>query len=176
MNDGELESCIARTAEGNADALHCLYGELGDAVYALARAVTHDQLVAQDVLQDVFIKVYAAAGCYLPHGKPRAWVMRIARNEAISALRKRKRELPTDLQAMEVPQRESEFTTPEHVDMDRALKRLAPLEREIVLLSVLGGLTNREVAKLLGIPSGSVSWRYRAAIGKLRESLSGVEW
>lgn len=173
MNDGELESCIARTAEGDADALHRLYGELSDAVYALARAVTRDARVAEDVLQDVFVKVYAAAGRYRAKGKPRTWVLRIARNEAISALRKRKRELPTDLQAMEIPQRESEFT-PEHVDMDRALEGLAPLEREIVLLSVLGGLTNREVAKLLGIPSGSVSWRYRAAIGKLRESLSGL--
>jgi RNA polymerase sigma-70 factor (ECF subfamily) len=173
MSDGELDICIARTAAGDPRALYRLYDELGGAVFALAKSVTGDGRLAEDVLQDVFIRVHAGAKKYRAGGKPRAWVMRIARNEAVSTLRRRRREIPADSPADESAGGEGGAeAVPDRLELDRALGDLAPVEREIVLLSVLGGLPNREVAKLLGIPAGSVSWRYRAAMKKLRESLS----
>lgn len=173
MSDGELDGCIARTAGGDAGALHEIYTELRGAVFALALSVTGDRPLAEDVLQDVFVKVYAGA-CSYRRGNPRAWIMRIARNQAISALRKRRRELP--VQEPREGREGSEGDTasvPEALELNRALETLDGTEREVVLLSVLAELPNREVAGLLGIPRGSVSWRYRTAIEKLREYLSG---
>lgn len=173
MSDGELENCVARTAGGDASALHALYEELGSAVFALARAITGDSQLAEDVLQDVFIKLYAAARSYRRQGKPRAWVMRIARNEAISAYRKRRREIPSETVAAEASSTGSQADAADTVALNDALSGLECRDREIVVLSVVGGLADRELAELLGIPQGSVSWRRRAALGRLRETLAG---
>jgi RNA polymerase sigma factor (sigma-70 family) len=174
MSDGELDICLARTAGGDAGALHELYNELGSAVFAVARTITGDRQLAEDVLQDVFIKVFASANTYRKGGKPRAWVMRIARNQAISVLRKRRWEVAAGTD--NTPDTRIESNTeavPETVELNRALDTLARADREIVLLSVLGELSNREVASMLGIPKGSVSWRYRNALSKLKDLLSG---
>jgi RNA polymerase sigma factor (sigma-70 family) len=170
MNDGEMERCIARAAGGDTDALHSLYDALRCAVFALALAVTRDRQLAEDVLQDVFVQVYAGAGSYRG-GKPRAWIMRIARNRAISVLRKRKHELPLP----EPAPGENAAAAPElseAPDLEAALAALDGRDREIVVLSAVAELTNREIAGVLGMPQGSVSWRYRRAMSELRERLA----
>lgn len=174
MSDNELDALIARTADGDAEGLRGLYDALGSAVYAVARAVTGDRHLAEDVLQDVFVQVYLKARTYRRKGRPRAWVIRIARNHAISTLRKRRREMPGyGASNTEDSRAAGSEAWPDAMDMSKALGDLTPTERDVVLLSVVGELSNREVAGVLGIPLGSVSWRYRAAMDKLRDRLSG---
>lgn len=172
MSDAELDQCIARTAGGDAAALHELYDALGSAVFSLARAVTGDRQLAEDVLQDVFLKVHAGARAYRKRGSPRAWVMRIARNEAISAYRRRRREFPAEI----MEEADAQAVSPDAADaiaLNDALAELSNTDREIVVLGVVAGLTDRETAALLGMPQGSVSWRRRAALEKLRSTLAG---
>ena len=171
MSDGEMERCIARVAGGDMEALHALYDAMRGAVFALALAVTRDRQLAEDVLQDVFVQAYAGARSFRG-GRPRAWLMRIARNRAISVLRKRKREAPTMEPLSDAAQATSELL--EAPELERALACLDGRDREIVLLSAVAELTNREIAGVLGMPQGSVSWRYRLAMDRLRRTLEGI--
>ena len=80
------EELIARIGRGDREALRELYEKTARAVYAFALAQLRDPEGAQDVMQDTFLKIRAAAHLYRPMGKPMAWLFTIARNLAWTCL------------------------------------------------------------------------------------------
>src|SRR5262245_22023947 len=165
MSDGnggdDHEALVAAIAAGDLDALERLYRELRVAVYAVSLAVLRDRHAAEDVLHDTFVRVHEKADGYRPGSRPSAWVLAIARNLAIDEVRRRSRE--ATLNRVE-PQATDEPTL-----WTDARMALAPDERTIVALRVLGGLTHAEIAEQLGLPGGTVRWKYRLALRRLEE-------
>jgi RNA polymerase sigma-70 factor (ECF subfamily) len=156
------EALLAAIARGDVDALERLYRELRVAVYAVALAVLRDRDTAEDVVHDTFVRVHDGAATYRPGSRPRAWVLAIARNLAIDAVRRRSREpAPGTIEPAAVD---------EPLLWVDALMALAPDERAIVALRVLGGLTHAEIAEQLGLPPGTVRWKYRVALRRLEEA------
>ena len=84
----ELEQLVVRTGRGDREAFALLYGRARGAVYALALSLLHDAHEAQDVAQDVFVRVWEGAPAYCPQGSPMAWLLTIARNLALARLRR----------------------------------------------------------------------------------------
>jgi RNA polymerase sigma-70 factor (ECF subfamily) len=169
-NEDEL---LGQVAGGDMRALEALYRMLRVQVFAVALAVTRDRGTAEDVTQDTFVRVYSAAAGYRPGSRARAWVLTIARHLALDAVRRRIREPVSGLAARDAAGPAGE---PDGIRLDvvNALLQLGQTDRQIVVLHDLAGLTHAEVAAELGLPGGTVRWRYRVALARLRPLVEEV--
>jgi RNA polymerase sigma-70 factor (ECF subfamily) len=125
--------------------------------------------VADDVLQEFFVKLFRAAP--EPSSRPRAYMYRMARNLAIDAVRKQVDHLEFEDAAAILPVAYDDI--PLRLDIEAALNALPQTEGQIVGLHINGGLTFKEIAAVMDIPIGTALWRYHKAIKQLRKSLSG---
>ena len=168
MDDQALRRALDLVRRGDRDAFEELYRDLSTPVFTILLRVTRDRGLAEDLLQEFFLKVYRT-----PPGpavkKPRAYLFRMAGNLALDALRAKKETEP--LEDWAGPAREGDPLR--RLALEEAFDGLSPAERQTAALHLNGGLTFREIAEATGTPLGTVLWRYRSAIGKLREALSG---
>lgn len=163
-DDDDYEALLGAIATGDLQALERLYRRLRSAVFAVALAVVRDRPAAEDVLHDTFLRIWEKAHTYRPGTRPRAWVLAIARNLAIDA---RRRQIPGP--ALELSLEANELS---RLTLTEALMKLEPVERSIVALRALGELTHAEIATELGIPAGTVRWKYRLALARLAPLLT----
>ncbi len=153
-----------------------------DAAYNLARWLVRDATLAEDVVQDATIRALSHFGSFRG-GDGRAWLLRIARNVAYTALAARKRELMASLdETGPDPEREpASLQIADSADdpeaalarrqdlavLDQALEALPVELRECLVLRELEELSYKEVAQITGVPIGTVMsrlWRARQAL------------
>lgn len=170
--DRELDRLLLRVGQGDREAFARLYSLTRGAVYALALSLLRDAHEAQDVAQDVYVKVWESAPAYRPQGSPMAWLLTVARNLARSRLRRSGRQIALDEEAWNaIP-----AAAPDVEDrqlLQGALARLGAEEREIVLLHAVTGLKHREIAQLLELPLSTVLSKYHRGLKKLRAQMKG---
>ena len=137
------------------------------------------EAAAEDLVQDTFVKVFRNADRYdTARGSLDTWVLLLARNLGIDALRRRVLEArmleatkPPD-EAADEPGPDSVAETQDLVDRARrAMTGLSDEQRAALELAYFGGKTSAEVADLEGIPLGTAKTRIRTALLKLREAL-----
>lgn len=164
----DYDKLIIETSKGDLVSLEQLYMDLRPAVFGLALSILCSKTLAEDVLQDTFVRVKVASGSYKPGTNGRAWILTIARNIAISIIRSGRYETYMD----EGENKEADST--DHVQksidslmLKETLSRLDEQERQIVLLHAVKDLKHKEIAKIIGIPLGTVLWKYRRAIKKM---------
>src|SRR5215471_14534143 len=170
---GDEDELLAQIAGGDMRALEALYRRMRVRVFAVALAVAGDRGIAEDVMQDTFVRVYSAAPGYRPGARTRAWVLTITRRLALDAVRRRARE-PASATAgcgAAAPGGEPDGA---RLDVVNALLRLSEVDRQIVVLHDIAGLTHAETAEELQLPPGTVRWRYRIALARLRPLLEEV--
>lgn len=171
MEDQVFDQCMERIRQGDKEALKEIYIAYAGYLFHLICGILGNRENAEDVTSEFFIKLWDIADKYVPGTGHRAWMSRIAHNMAIDYLRAHKREIPYDVSEQEFEQAAPDKEMNEVVEtlsMQAALDRLKPTEREIVHLKIVGELTFEQIAKLLEIPMGTVTWRYREAIKTLR--------
>lgn len=169
-----MEQYILDIANGDKDALGKLYEKTCSAIYGFALSIVKEKADAEDVLQDVYIKIYAGAHAYQPKGKPLAWMLTITKNLARMRIREQNR--ATLLPAEEILSSNQLVVTDEdRMVLEALLSELKDAERQIVVLHSLTGLKHREIAKLLNIPLPTVLSKYNRAIKKLRLCLKEEE-
>ena len=177
MSDDAVDEdeLLAQVAGGDMRALEALYRQMRVQVFAVALAVTGDPGTAEDVMQDTFVRVYSAAPGYRPEARARAWVLTIARRLALDAVRRRTRE---PVSGMADHGAAAPVGGPDRIrpDLVNALFQLGEIDRQIVVLHDLAGFTHAEVAAELGLPAGTVRWRYRVALARLRPLVAEVIW
>lgn len=176
MNDRQFEDCIERILCGERSGLKDIYEEYGRLICGTVMNVVKSPHDAEDVTSDFFIRLWSIADTYAGGKGHRRWLTVIARNMAIDFLRRKSRELPTDDDdescLNETPSGEKlEESITEKVSLSEALNILEDTEREIIHLKFAAELTFAEIAKILKKPQGTVSWKYRKAIEKLRRCI-----
>ena len=165
MTDQQLKTQLEALKTGDQQAFLKIYQELKTPVYTVLVRLTGDRLLSEDLLQEVFLRIYRQP----PEAeKPRAYVFRMARNLAIDALRQKQ---PCD--PLEEHSLQADHDPTVKLDLERAFARLTAGERQLVALHLSAGLTFREVASIVERPLGTVLWQYRKAIEKLRNTLDG---
>ena len=172
-----LDSCLARiAANGDTEALSGLYERTHAAIYGYALSLLKNAQDAEDVMQDTFVRAYHSAQQYREPGKPMAWLMTIARNEALGRIRARGRTVtmsPEDWQEQFADR--PDVTQEDLLTLRALLDTLSDEEREIVTLHALTGLKHREIAALLELALPTVLSKYNRAIKKLGKSLKEAE-
>ena len=148
--------------------LNDAYTRYADMLYHLSLSHMQIKEDAEDVTSEFFIKLWKISDHFKSEHGHRAWLASIARNMAIDLLRKRKKEVLTEEFLEEATQDNLEEKVIEDISLQQALSNLQNSEREIVHLKICGALTFQEIAGILGIPFGTVTWRYQNAIKKLK--------
>lgn len=166
MDNEELNKCLS----GMRDDMHLfdeLYNELKTPAFTVIMRIVKDRALSEDVLQELFLKIYRSPPRNVK--KPRAYILEMARNMAIDSLKKHSAE--TAIDELEIESQDADITG--KLDIENAIRKLDPADSEIVTLHLNGGLTFRETAAIMKMPLGTVLWRYRRAIDRLRMILSG---
>lgn len=119
---------------------------------------------AEDLLQEVFIKVWKNRKRYQEHkGSVRTWIYRIARNTLIDHLRKSK----TNFVEIDIDQIPS-TADHEQTELILALKTLPEADYELVVLKYIVGLTSKEIAQAMGVNHSTIRIRLRRALKKVK--------
>jgi RNA polymerase sigma-70 factor, ECF subfamily len=151
-----------------------LYRASRDDVYAYVATLLRDRFAAEDVTALAFERAYRKRASFrAARGTARAWLFGIARNAALDELRRRARSAaidaePEDEASMSVED-EAEFGA-RRLAVRGALESLQPRERELVALKFFAGLSNAELAAVIGTSETNAGTRVHRAIHKLREA------
>ncbi len=178
----DAEDLLDGVAGGDRGAVMALYDRFAPALMAVALRVTGSRAEAEDVLQDVFARVWREAATFdRARGTAAAWLVTLARNRAIDAVRARKRrrgheddlgrDEPVTLDAPASPEA-TVVDAERSVAVRAALDTLRPEQRAVLELAYFGGLSHSEIAARLGQPLGTVKTRIAQAVKRLRDELA----
>lgn len=171
MTDIEFENNIQMILSGDKEGLKNIYTEYISFIYRITYDVLMNKTIAEDVTSEFFIKLWNNSDKYKTGNGHKMWLARIARNMAIDYLRKYKKEFLSD-ETYDVSYDDTENTVLDNIALQETLSCLKEKERQIVNMKIVANLTFKEISKILGLPMGTVTWRYQNAINKLRRCMS----
>jgi RNA polymerase sigma factor (sigma-70 family) len=156
-------------------AYNFLYDNYSKSLFVIILQVVNQHAVAEDVLQDVFIKIWQNINLYdARKGRLYTWMLSIARNQAID--RVRSREFTNQSKTVELTSSVFNGTEGRLIMQDaglvKILTQLPDENRKLLELAYYQGYTHEEIATMLEIPLGTVKTRIRSTILKLRKILS----
>ncbi len=180
------EDLVDRLAGHDLGAFGALYDRYSDLVYSVSLRVVADAQVAEDVAQDVFLRLWRRPEQFdVKRGKFVTWLLSVTRNRSIDVRRSTGRRLRREVGP--APDGEAEDVLPSTDDRDdpaiatvladerravhKALEVLPQEQKLAISLAYFGGLTQQEIAERLGQPLGTVKTRIRLGMRKMRVTL-----
>ena len=183
VSDADLILLVTR---GDQAALEALYERYSRAVYSFSLRIVGDAQVAEEILQEVFVRAWQQGGSFQSaRGSLITWLLSITHNLSIDEVRRRKRR-PQKADAEEpetilatlpdegLDVEEEVWLSSLRITIQDALQQLPAAQREAIELAYFQGLTQREIADTLGEPLGTIKTRMRLGMLKLREQLGPV--
>jgi len=179
---------MQRLSYRDARALESLFDRYGDLVYSTALRVLRDPHLAEDVSQEIFVRLWRTPERYVSaRGRFLTWLISVTRNRAVDEIRSRSRRQRHETASPEEQEREpaaDESLNPllgaqaaEEARIIRAaLAELPPEQREVIEMAYFGGFTQQEISDRLAQPLGTVKTRIRLGMQKLRASLAPELW
>ena len=180
------EELVAQLSRQDMEAFEALYDRYGNLVYSVSLRILGDVHAAEDVVQEVFLRVWRKPDHYdTARGRFVTWLLSVARNRAIDEQRSRGRRLRFEVGSSpldgEGPQGDEAddpalvaLLSDERSAVRRALVDLPPEQRSAIELAYYGGLTQQEIARALDEPLGTVKTRIRLGMQKMRAALAGL--
>ncbi len=177
------QELMNRVQNGDAKALRQIYGSYKSILFGLIVSMLKDREEAEDCLQEVFTQLWEKADRFdASKGNLYSFIVTMARNKAIDRIRSRaykdsKQEDHTISDFSLTP--ESDFNNPEE-DLElseranlvrSALKKLNSKEREVLKVAYYGGMSQTEISEKMEIPLGTVKYRMRQGMIKLKDFL-----
>lgn len=180
FDDESLMRLILRRQES---ALSELYDRYGRLVYSIGLNALGETQSAEEVTQDVFLRVWERAETYqADQGKVAAWLARIARNRAVDLIRRRSvrpesnsvawEEGPGNEMASNHNVEQAAELNEQQQHVRKAIAQLPPEQKQVLALAYFQGLSHQEIADRLNQPLGTVKTRVRLAMQKLRSLLA----
>ncbi len=173
IDDNQL---VKRVAQGDERAFLTLYDHYVSRIHALTLRILGDPMLAEEATQDTFLKLWSRAHLYLAErGSLLPWLLTIARRTALDRLRlETRRPILSDsndpTEALQtIPNGDSLPEENRWRSMHFAVQALSPEHRQVIELAYYQGLSQSEIAEVLGWPLGTVKTRLRAAMDHLRQ-------
>ena len=166
----EDRELLARVATRDEVAFRRLYDRYATRVFRYALTILGSQHLAEEVVQETMVAVWNGARTFRGTAQVSTWIFGIARNQAHALLRREARGARTANEPLVLPDPAGQVEKVERVRS--ALERLPPEQREVVFFAFYEGLSYREIARILGIPEGTVKSRMYHAKRNLAEVLA----
>lgn len=160
---------VKQLRKGNEESFNAIYHETKHAVYAMVLPILKDSSLAEDAMQDTYIKMIEKIDQYNPKYKFINWLLTIAKNIAIDMLRKQK-ETAIDSQENLDLFISQESSVEKQMITEYYLSLLPDEEKQIVLLKVVGDLKHKDIAKILDKPIGTITYLYQKALTTIKDS------
>ncbi|NPA06805.1 MAG: RNA polymerase sigma factor [Chloroflexi bacterium] len=170
---------LARARQGDQEAFYLLYQRYARRVYGFLRAYTGDPELADELVNEVFVRVWKALPKYREQQQFLAWLFRIARNTAIDTLRRRKgrswlrlEDLAPREEADPMPGPEARaFAQDERRRLEEALKQLPEQYRTVLVLRFFEGMSPADIARVMGRSENAIRVLQHRALKALRARL-----
>jgi len=179
LADEELMPLIA---DRDPEAFEVFYDRHGGAAYSLAYRIVGERNAAEDVTQEAFISIWRSGARFdRTRGSVRAWTLGIVRNRAIDALRRSAGKAPKltfddeailEQEAAPETTEEEALRRQESDELRGVLRELPDDQSKVIQLAYFGGFTHSEIARMLGMPLGTVKGRMRLGMEKMRTRMA----
>ena len=172
----DIEKKMELLRQGNISALEQIYLQTKNAVFAIVFSITKNYQIAEDLMQETFLKICSNINQYAKGTNANYWINSIARDLAINTYNRQKFESVTDFSER----------TDFHIGLDIKLKDESGIfkimsevldenEYKIVVMHTLGGMKLKEIAILNEKPQGTIRWQYNNALKKLQKKIKNRE-
>jgi RNA polymerase sigma-70 factor, ECF subfamily len=181
------DQLVQRMSEGDVDALNVLYDRYARAVFSFAVRIVRDGRIAEEVLQEAFMRSWQQSGRFeLNRGNYASWLLSITHNLAIDEVRKSQRR-PQRADMVDISDvLRSEVDTTVNIEeaaeaselrgvIRAAMDHLPEPQRRVIELAYFEGLSQREIAAFLNEPLGTIKTRMRLGMQKLKDVLAEQE-
>ena len=176
MSNPDDHQLVVQVAQGDERAFLTLYDRYASRVYALTLRVLGDAMLAEEATQDTFLKLWSRARQFNPaQGELAPWLLTIARRTSLDRLRFESRRLPaSNAQDPEetwpiLPDKATLNGEARWRGMYFAVQALPEEQRQVIDLAYYKGMSQSDIAKILGWPLGTVKTRIRTAMQTLRQ-------
>ena len=171
------DSLVQRAQQRDTEALAQLYEAYFDKVYRYIAMRVQNEMEAEDITQQVFMKVLQSISSYKKQGVPfSSWIYRIAHNQVVDFLRQQNKKATVDIDGLPLP---AAGDDPQHLmeqeadieDLKKAIRRLTESQQEVLSLRFTGELSIAECARIMGKSEGAIKALQHSAVLALRRAL-----
>jgi len=165
----KLEQYVKAIQKNDESAFEAVYHKTRHAVYAMILPIVRDRSLAEDAMQETYIKMLKYIHSYKKKYKFMNWLLTIAKNTALDTYRERSKH--TYINAQDNPDLfiSKESTVEKRMMSEYYLSFLSKEDQQIVLLRVVAGLKHRDIAAILQMPTGTVTYRYQKALNTMKK-------
>ena len=165
MNTNKTDKLLKRIATGDDDAFEELYILTRKGIYSFLYSYFHNHADTEDGVQTVYLKIKQNILQYNRGTNGSAWMLQIAKNYALSSIKRRR---PSEVY--------EELTIPVSDNYSGGLietmqRTLSEEEQRIMVLHIVWGYKHREIAILLNCPTGTITSKYKRSLKKMRDAL-----
>ena len=168
----EINYILRRIQQGDVDAMNDLYVLTKRGVFSFILPYVHDVHLTEDIMQETYLKVFQHIDQFTPKTNGLNWILTIAKHTAFNLIKLRQREQSIDVQTFQDTLSGGYDTYNMDSPTILKIKEILPEdEATIVLLHAVGDYKHREIASILNVPIGTITWKYNKAMKTLREVL-----
>lgn len=168
MSRNNVTALLHSVKDGDKGAFERLYTSTRRGVYAFLYSYLHNSHDSEDAMHAVYIRVKENIHTFQNGTNGRAWLLQIAKNYALNVIKKQSRTLPLD-DYFDTASTKDDFS---EGSITYAMQKvLSEEEQRIITLHVLWGYKHRELSKILDMPTGTITSKYKRAIDKLKKEL-----
>lgn len=165
-------------AQGDENAFRQLFDQYRDLIFSFSYHLTQSEIIAKDMVQDIFVKIWTNRQTLDQIESIRAWMLRLTRNHVLNGL-KRKAHEEALLRNIHAGLKDQHHFTEDAVQyreleklLQQAIAQLPPQQQRCYLLSRDAGMKHDEIARIMGISAGTVKKHIMVAIQSIRKSLT----
>lgn len=174
IDEKELNELFKEIKNNNKIAFEKLYSRYNKLIYGIAFSILKNKQDAEDMVQNIFTKIYSIDKNKLPSSNEASWLYSVTKNETINYLKNKKNNIDLD-NIYELEDNNNEIDKIINQDKyNRIISKLNEKEREIVSLKILSNLSFEEIGKILNVPTGTIKWRYYKSVHTLKLLLSNL--
>ncbi len=174
LNKKEIHDMFQRIKAGEKEVIEDLYVKYKDLIINISFSIVKDRNIAEEISQNVFLKILKIDKEILPDNNELSWIYTITKNQTIDYLRKQHTNIDID-SIYEINDENNEIENIVEQDTyNKIIEGLEEKEREIISLKIISEMTFREIGEILEMPTATVQWKYYKAMHTLELLLSNM--
>lgn len=169
-----IENIFENLKQQNKSNFEEFYNKYKKLIYGVAFSILKNKDDSEDIVQNVFLKIYNATPDILPSNNQLSWIYTVTKNEALQLYKKRQNLENLDL-LYEIPDNKDYILENiDNIEYNMLIRKLPPKQKEIISLKIVGDLTFKEIASLLAESESTIKWRYYKATHYLKLIISNL--